>query len=118
MTRAEFSERPAPATVRIRDSVAKISLTDNVTEGVDQEGERIWYADVYFMSTPATPDIQTRVAEHPEIWLEVAKAADQREADEAEAAAAKLTDGEIAEILIDQEMRIMALEMGGDIGDL
>lgn len=115
MKRAEFSERPEQASVRVRGQMAQITLTDNVTESMDLEGERIWYADVYFMTTPATKDISKRVHEHPEVWLEAAKVADQREADAAEAAAARLTEGEIAEILVDQEMRIMALEMGGDL---
>ena len=115
MPNAEFSEQPSLFEIHERNGTVQIELHDNIREGMTEQGEPCWYADIYFIVVGKTENLAKRIERNFDAYLVMAKQkdAEQRARDEIEAT--RLSVDEMTEMLGDQELRICLLELGVEL---
>lgn len=104
----EFSEVPDEITIRDHGTMAEITFAENVEERHDAQGNAAWYADVFFLTVKNTGNLMGRITRNKNAFLEKAK----RETRRTSTQQITLGADEMAEMLLDQEVRISILEMG------
>lgn len=73
----EFSERPERLLYEERDNLyAMLTMADNIREGVNPEGNDVWYADLYTLTLTKTDALYEQAQQNFELFLEEAKRKD------------------------------------------
>ena len=112
---AEFSEQPKQYEIHYHDGITQLELHDNIRYDVDDQGELHWFADIYFITVGKTNNLEDRVVQNFNKYLEIAKKNDAKAQEQEMIKSTRLNIDNITEILVDQEFRLCLLEMGVNV---
>lgn len=69
----ECTNKPELYIYERANEMAHITLTDNVREGINENGENCWYCDLYMMVLPDSDNMAQRIERSYKVFLAKAK---------------------------------------------